>query len=415
MLSSDPNHPDRQLTSAKDKEEDPAISSDDELFFSEEDDKETGEETDAGVSTTDVWNVIVIDDERDVHRATQLALKNFKFEGKPLQFFSAYSIEEGKQLIASLHPNTAFILLDVVMETNDAGLQLVKYIREELNNRQVRIILRTAHPGEAPEESVILNYDINDYKLKVELTRQKLLTTAIAALRSYRDIMTIEKQRVELVQTLECLQQAQLQLEEYARTLEMKVAERTASLEDANRKLHRLATLDALTLVANRRRFDEYWQQQWYFLSQQQQSLSLIMVDVDYFKRYNDCYGHQAGDECLRRVAQAIDFALNRPTDLVARYGGEEFAIALPYTSLEGASKIAVAIAAEIYNLNIPHAQSSVSDRITLSLGISCVVPHPDLSWQTPIATADRALYQAKQEGRDRYCIDGQACIHVGS
>ena len=358
----------------------------------------------AALGAQDGWTVLIIDDEPDVHRATQLALNQFKFEAKPLTFFSAYSMAEGKQLI-TVHPEAAFVLLDVVMETNDAGLQLVQYIREDLKNWQVRIILRTGHPGEAPEEAVILNYDINDYKLKVELTRQRLLTTTIAALRSYRDLMTIEQQKQKLVETLARLQQTQWQLEEYTRTLETKVTERTAALEEANKELHQLATLDGLTLVANRRRFDEYWQQQWQFLTQQQQSLALILADIDYFKNYNDHYGHQQGDECLWKIAQTIAYALNRPSDLLARYGGEEFVIVLPYTSIEGACKIAELIIAEIHQLYLPHAQSLVSDRVTLSLGITCIVPQPEKAWKQPITFADQALYQAKQEGRNRYCV----------
>lgn len=370
--------------------------SDDAICFSDED---------PDVTSLQDWKIMIIDDEPDVHRATQLALKNVTFENRKLTFLSAYSAKEGKELLAIAHTDTALVLLDIVMETNDAGLRIVQHIREELKNRQIRIILRTGHPGEAPEESVILNYDINDYKLKIELTRQKLLTTAIAALRSYRDINTIEQQRLKLAQTLQDLQQVQFQLEEYTHRLEVKVAQRTAALENANRELHRLAIVDDLTLVANRRRFDEYWQQQWQFLAHQQQPISLILIDVDYFKHYNDYYGHQAGDECLWKVAQAISSVLNRPTDLIARYGGEEFAVILPYTSLNGATKVAEAIAAEIYSLNIPHHQSKVSDRVTLSLGIACIVPQLELSPKTAIAFADKALYQAKSQGRDRYCV----------
>ena len=179
---------------------------DDILVFEEE------ETDDVAVNTSlEAWKIIIIDDEPTVHQVTQLALKNLIFDGKPLTFFSGYSSQEAKELIAA-HPDTALILLDVVMDSNDAGLQVVKYIRENLKNKRTRIILRTGQPGEAPEESVIINYDINDYKLKVELTRQKLMTTTIAALRSYRDFTIIEEQSIKLTQALDTLQNTQLQL-----------------------------------------------------------------------------------------------------------------------------------------------------------------------------------------------------------
>ncbi len=180
---------------------------DDILVFEEE------ETDDIAVNSSckQAWKIIIIDDEPTVHQVTQLALKNLVFDGKPLAFFSGYSSQDAKELIAA-HPDTALILLDVVMDSNDAGLQVVKYIREELQNKRSRIILRTGQPGDAPEESVIINYDINDYKLKVELTRQKLITTTIAALRSYRDFSIIEEQSIKLAQALETLQNTQLQL-----------------------------------------------------------------------------------------------------------------------------------------------------------------------------------------------------------
>lgn len=179
---------------------------DDILVFEEETD-------DNGVNNPKIeaWKILIVDDEPTVHQVTRLALKNFSFDAKPLNLLSAYSSQEAKQLIAE-NPDAALILLDVVMETNDAGLEVIKYIREELNNKRIRIILRTGQPGEAPEESVIINYDINDYRLKVELTRQKLITTTIAALRSYRDFTIIEEQSLKLTQALESLQKAQLQL-----------------------------------------------------------------------------------------------------------------------------------------------------------------------------------------------------------
>ena len=137
------------------------------------------------------WKVIISDDEEQVHKITQLALSHFTFEGKELKFFSAYSAEETIQLITQ-NPDTAIILQDVVMETDNAGLDVVKYVREVLNNDYVRIILRTGQPGQAPERQVIVEYDINDYKEKTELTSQKLFTLMYASLRSYRDILTID-------------------------------------------------------------------------------------------------------------------------------------------------------------------------------------------------------------------------------
>jgi diguanylate cyclase (GGDEF)-like protein len=351
------------------------------------------------------WKILIIDDESSVHRATELALRNFTFEGKPLTFVSAYSGEEGKHLITNQHSDTAIVLLDVVMETHDAGLKVAQYIREELKNRWVRIILRTGQPGEAPEESVILDYDINDYKLKVELTRQRLITMAIAALRSYRDILTIEHQKLELAKAFTALQKAQDELKAYSLNLENEVSKRTAALEQVNQELHRLALLDGLTQVSNRRHFDEYLQQQWTLLVRLQQPLSLILMDVDEFKHYNDHYGHLMGDDCLKQVAKTLKNTIKRPADLVTRYGGEEFAVVLPFTSIEGAKQVAQGVSEAINSLHLPHPKSSVSHYLTLSLGISCIVPQPELSLETLIATADKALYQAKEQGRDCMCI----------
>lgn len=140
------------------------------------------------------WKVIVVDDEPEVHAVTKLALSDFEFQDKRLEFISAYSGEEAKQVIEQ-HPDAAIVLLDVVMETDDAGLKVAKYIRETAKNNHIRIILRTGQPGQAPERQVIVNYDINDYKSKTELTAQKLFTMVMSSLRSYRDILSIEQSR----------------------------------------------------------------------------------------------------------------------------------------------------------------------------------------------------------------------------
>ncbi len=140
------------------------------------------------------WKVLISDDEHDVHEVTVLALRGIVFEGRRLEFRHAHTAQETFRIIQD-EPDVALILQDVVMETDDAGLELVRRIRRDLKNKTVRIVLRTGQPGRAPERQVVLDYDINDYKEKTELTRQKLFTTVISALRSYNDIRTIERNR----------------------------------------------------------------------------------------------------------------------------------------------------------------------------------------------------------------------------
>jgi diguanylate cyclase (GGDEF)-like protein len=173
-------------------------------------------------------------------------------------------------------------------------------------------------------------------------------------------------------------------------------------LRVANQELQRLAALDGLTGVANRRRFDEYLNDEWQSMAGEKLPLSLILVDIDFFKKYNDTYGHQAGDACLRRVADALRFCAKRSVDLVARYGGEEFAVILPNTTTEGAFQVAEDIRAAVNTLKIVHAQSTVSEYVTLSLGIACMYPLPNTPPAMLIAAADRALYQAKAAGRNQ-------------
>ncbi|MEH1868364.1 MAG: PAS domain S-box protein [Nostoc sp.] len=173
-------------------------------------------------------------------------------------------------------------------------------------------------------------------------------------------------------------------------------------LQAANEELQRLATLDGLTQIANRRRFDQYLENEWHRLKREQMPLSLILFDVDFFKRYNDTYGHLAGDDCLRQLGSALKSVIKRPADLVARYGGEEFAVILPNTEIEGAISVAQTIRQAVYDLNFPHAQSSVRDRITVSLGVASIVPNSETSPQDLINAADKSLYIAKQQGRDQ-------------
>lgn len=163
-----------------------------------------------------------------------------------------------------------------------------------------------------------------------------------------------------------------------------------------------LAKSDGLTQIANRRRFDEYLDYQWQQMTREQTPLSIILCDIDCFKQYNDSFGHLAGDDCLRQVAQALALAVKRPADLVARYGGEEFAAILPHTNEAGALKVATRMQAAIARLQIPHPSSQVNDQVTLSIGVACTIPSPQQPPSYLVDEADQRLYLAKKRGRNR-------------
>lgn len=173
-------------------------------------------------------------------------------------------------------------------------------------------------------------------------------------------------------------------------------------LKQKIRQLKLRVAIDSLTGVANRHRFHEYLIQQWRQCAREEQPLSLILCDLDHFKRINDTYGHPVGDDCLRQVAQTLSTVVKRPADLVARYGGEEFALILPNTPPEGAQRIAERLRIAVANLWFAYQPTSGSLGVTLSLGVAGLIPHNSNSWNQLIALADRALYRAKQNGRNR-------------
>ncbi|APC19591.1 diguanylate cyclase response regulator (plasmid) [Pseudomonas frederiksbergensis] len=176
------------------------------------------------------------------------------------------------------------------------------------------------------------------------------------------------------------------------------------TLKLQNDLLRSMALMDGLTGVANRRKFDEGILADWRQCFREQKPLSLILVDVDFFKRYNDQYGHQAGDSCLKSVAQALSEMVRRPYDLVARYGGEEFACVLPNTGISGAVEIAEKMQERIRALGIEHSASDVDRVVTISLGVATLTPSGDLEFQALIEAADKQLYEAKKAGRARVC-----------
>ena len=176
-------------------------------------------------------------------------------------------------------------------------------------------------------------------------------------------------------------------------------------LDIANRELKRLSASDGLTGIPNRRLFDEYIAREWRRARRNATSIALMMCDVDHFKLFNDTYGHQAGDDCLRQVAATIQKIMERGADIVARYGGEEFVVVLPETQVGGALFLAEKIRHAIHALNIPH-EASQHGRVSMSIGIAAMVPEADEEndYDKLIKAADRALYQAKHLGRDRVC-----------
>ena len=204
---------------------------------------------------------------------------------------------------------------------------------------------------------------------------------------------------------LDSLVSGNLKLQAQAQEMDRKnreLNETRRQLEQRNRDLERLSALDTLTQIANRRRFDAVLRQEWRRAVRDESPISLLFCDIDYFKRFNDTYGHQAGDDCLVRVAQAMEETLNRPADLVARYGGEEFIALLVDTDVEGARMLAERMRARIEELKVENRDSGVGPFLTVSLGVATVVPNPTLRPEDLMDLADRALYAAKASGRNR-------------
>ncbi len=176
----------------------------------------------------------------------------------------------------------------------------------------------------------------------------------------------------------------------------------SAELTAANRALERMSRLDGLTELANRRRLDGYLAGEVARARRSKKELAFALCDLDFFKPFNDHYGHQAGDECLRRVAHVLRSVCRRPADLAARYGGEEFGLVLPETGLAGAKQVAERVREEVSRLSIRHEYSDVAPHLTMSVGVAALVPGKDARLDRLVAIADQALYQAKKLGRDR-------------
>lgn len=194
--------------------------------------------------------------------------------------------------------------------------------------------------------------------------------------------------------------------ERFAFLQELLVAHQTVELDRLNRALDKMSREDPLTALANRRAFDDALNREWERARREQQSIALLYMDVDFFKLYNDTYGHNIGDVCLRRVGQTLKQALRRPADLAARYGGEEFVVLLPNTNAEGAIDVAQRIIKHIDALALPHSRSKAASHVTLSIGITFTIPQKQQTLTEFLAKADAALYKAKEHGRHQYQME---------
>ncbi|HEX5359705.1 MAG TPA: diguanylate cyclase [Fluviicoccus sp.] len=191
---------------------------------------------------------------------------------------------------------------------------------------------------------------------------------------------------------------------------EVLVAIKSEELAQLNDHLSAMASKDALSGLSNRRAFDEFLNREWERGRREEQPLAILFMDVDFFKRYNDTYGHAAGDECLKQVARAMNQALLRPGDIVARYGGEEFVVLLPSTDMQGAMEVGDRLLAAVDALAIPHHSSDAAFHVTISIGIACMVPTERNGARNLLEEADRALYEAKSRGRHRMaCLQPMA------
>lgn len=317
--------------------------------------------------------ILIVDDSPD----SQLLIKSIlEYAGYKDLLTANSALEAFKRLgmdsNATVSTDIDLILMDIVMPEMD-GIEACRLIKSFEYLRDIPIIIVTAT---AKDLQMAFAAGATDYITK-PLNKVELLARVSSALRLKREIDNRKAREQELMKL-------------------------TQQLEELNQMLQRLSSLDGLTGIANRRHFDLILKQEWRRALRDATPLSLILIDVDFFKAYNDTYGHQMGDDCLKRVANSLKDVLKRPTDLIARYGGEEFVVLLPKTDVGGAIALAEEMRAGVEALGIAHARSQATDRVTISLGVATVTPNPDSSHAELIAEADHALYQAKQEGRNR-------------
>jgi len=299
-----------------------------------------------------------------------------------LQGYGVIQVEQENLEVPSVIAKQPEIILLNISQADAKSFEICQKLKANPATKDIPIIFISAL-DETNRKLKAFEYGASDY-----ITKPFQIEEVIARIDNQ---LQISRLKTELK-----AKNARLERELYKRQL----VER--KLLNLNHQLGKLAAVDGLTQVANRRIFDEFLTREWQRGQREKHSLALILCDIDYFKLYNDNFGHQSGDFCLRKVARAITKIVRRPADLVARYGGEEFAIVLPQTSSQNALKVAETIRLTIKHLALPHPESLVGSYVSLSLGVSSIVPQPRYTKKQLLVTADKALYQAKKQGRDR-------------
>lgn len=294
------------------------------------------------------------------------------------QGFQVHAVSSGEDALIQLEQlSIDLILLDIMMTGLD-GFETCQAIKSNPQTSDIPIIFMTA----------------------LSNTENKVKGLSLGAV----DYITKPFHPAEVIARVK----THLSLRATAKALQAEVhrhKQTVQKLEKANHALYRLANLDGLTQVANRYCFDESLSEEWFRLAREKQPIGIVLCDVDHFKVYNDHYGHQAGDECLRKIARAIYQSARRPADLVARYGGEEFVVLLPATGQKGVEHVAETICQAIRGLQIPHEQSKSHTIVTISVGGCSLVPEIAQPPNRVLELADKALYQAKSQGRNQFSI----------
>jgi two-component system chemotaxis family response regulator WspR len=319
-----------------------------------------------------VLRVLLVDDQPTVAAAVRKMLDTEA--DLELHFCS----DPAKALETAIQLGPTVILQGLVMP-GISGFALVDAYRLAPEVHDVPIIVLSANEDPRAKSKAFEN-GANDYLIKLP---DKI--ELIARIRAHSRGFLLQRQRDEAYRELAAVKR---------------------QLEEQHSILARLSSLDGLTGIPNRRQFDEALDREWRSAQRRKVALSLILLDVDHFKKYNDHYGHQGGDDCLRQIASALRIGAQRPTDVAARYGGEEFAVLLPDTDPAGAAVVADHIRSRIAELQIVHAKSDTSTHVTVSIGIATLTPEPDSIAATIVARADANLYRAKERGRDRAVAD---------